>query len=77
MIKSCIELPLEGRFQWNVSNKDAMLCNFTRLLLKGNPATRLVEMDIEHMVLLKIMNECFFQKGGGADQPNSDHKLVL
>jgi len=54
-----------------------MLGSFTKLLLKGNPATRLVEMDIKHRVLLKIMNECFFQKGGGADQPNSDHKLVL
>ena len=77
VIAQACRMPLEGRFQWNVSSKDAMLDSFTRLLLKGNPATRLVEMDIEHMVLLKIMNECFFQKGGGADQPNSDHKLVL
>jgi len=57
--------------------KDALLESYTNLLLRGNPATKLVEMDIEHRVLLKIINECFFQKGGGADQPNLDHKLVL
>jgi len=28
-------------------------------------------------MLLKFMTECFFQKGGGSDQPSNDHKLVL
>jgi len=28
-------------------------------------------------MLLKFMTECFFQKGGGSDQPSIDHKLVL
>jgi len=51
--------------------------SYTNLLLRGNPATKLVDMDIKHRVLLKIINECIFQKGGGADQPNLDHKLVL
>jgi len=74
--KACRMAP-EGRFQWNVSRKDALLESYTNLLLRGNPATKLVDMDIKHMVLLKIINECFFQKGGGVDQPNLDHKLVL
>jgi len=74
--KACRMAP-EGRFQWNVSRKDALLESYTNLLLRGNPATKLVDMDIKHRVLLKIINECFFQKGGGADQPNLDHKLVL
>jgi len=74
--KAC-RMALEGRFQWNVSKKDALLESYTNLLLKGNPATKLVDMDIKHRVLLKIINECFFQKGGGVDQPNLDHKLVL
>ena len=28
-------------------------------------------------MLLKFMTDCFFQKGGGSDQPSVDHKLVL
>jgi len=74
--RACMMAP-EGRFQWNVSRKDVLLESYTNLLLKGNPATKLVDMKIEHRVLLKIINECFFQKGGGSDQPNLDHKLVL
>ena len=26
---------------------------------------------------MKFMTDCFFQKGGGSDQPSVDHKLVL
>jgi len=74
--KACRMAP-EGRFVWNVSRKDALLESYTNLLLKGNPATKLVNMDIKDKILLKIVNECFFQKGGGADQPSLDHKLVL
>jgi len=32
---------------------------------------------VHHRMLLKFMTECFFQKGGGSDQPSVDHKLVL
>ena len=67
----------EERFLWNVSKKDALLKSYTNLLLKGNPATKLVDMDVKYMILLKIVNEYFFQKGGGSDQPNLDHKLAL
>jgi len=74
--RACRMAP-EGRFLWNVSKKDALLENYTNLLLKGNPATKLVDMDVKYKILLKIVNECFFQKGGGADQPSLDHKLAL
>jgi len=74
--KACRMAP-EGRFLWNVSRKDALLESYTNLLLNGNPATKLVNMDIKHRMLLKIVNECFFQKGGGADQLSLDHKLAL
>jgi len=60
VIAQACMMPLEGRFQWNVTSKDAMLDSFVNLLLRGNPATKLAEMDIEHRVLLKIMNERFF-----------------
>jgi len=36
-----------------------------------------VDIDGQHRMLLKFMTECFFQKGGGSDQPSVDHKLVL
>ena len=74
--KACRMAP-EGRFLWNVNRKDALLESYTNLLLNGNPATKLVDMDIKHRILLKMLNECFFQKGGGAYQPSLDHKLVL
>jgi len=74
--KACRMAP-EGRFLWNVSKKDALLESYTNLLLKGNPVTKLVDMDVKYRILLKIVNECFFQKGGGADQPSLDHKLAL
>jgi len=45
--------------------------------LKGNSSTKLVDIDGQHRMLLKFMTECFFQKGGGFDQPSVDHKLVL
>jgi len=36
-----------------------------------------VDIDGQNRMLLKFMTECFFQKGGGSDQPSVDHKLVL
>jgi len=50
---------------------------FTSVVLKGNPATKLVDIEGHHRMLLKFMTECFFQKGGGSDQPSVDQKLVL
>jgi len=74
--KACRAAP-EGRFLWNVSRKNPLLENYTNLVLKGDPATKLVEIDGSHRVLLKFITDCFFQKGGGSDQPSLDHKLVL
>jgi len=67
----------EGRFQWNVSKKNPLLESYTNLLLKGDPSTKLVDMDGNHRMLLKFITDCFFQKGGGSDQPSLDPKLVL
>jgi len=66
-----------GRFLWNVSRKHPLLEIFTYVVLKGNPATKLVEIEGHHRMLLKFITDCFFQKGGGSDQPSVDHKLVL
>ena len=74
--KACRVVPT-GRFLWNVSRKHPLLEIFTTAVLKGNPATKLVDIEGHHKMLLKFMTECFFQKGGGSDQPSVDHKLVL
>jgi len=74
--RACRVAP-QGRFLWNVSRKHPLLEVFTTLVLKGNPATKLVEIDGSHRVLLKFITDCFFQKRGGSDQPSLDHKLVL
>jgi len=74
--RACRVAP-EGRFLWNVSRKHPLLEIFTTLVLKGNPATKLVEIEGNHSMLLKFITDCFFQKAGGSDQPSLDHKLVL
>jgi len=68
---------LEGRFPWNVSRKDPLLESYTNLLLNRDPTTKLVDMDGSYRMLLKFFTDCFFQKGGGYDQPSLDHKLVM
>jgi len=77
VIARACKVALEGRFQWNVSNKNPLLESYTNLLLKGDPSTKLVDMEGNHRMLLKFITDCFFQKGGGSDQPSLDHKLVL
>jgi len=74
--KACRVAPT-GRFLWNVSREHPLLEIFTTVVLKGNPTTKLVEIEGHHMMLLKFITDCFFQKGGGFDQPSVDHKLVL
>jgi len=65
------------RFLWNVYRNHPLLDSFKGTVLKGNSSTKLVDIDGHHRMLLKFMTECFFQKGGGSDQPSVDHKLVL
>jgi len=74
--RACRMAP-EGRFQWKVSRKNPLLESYTNLLLKGDPATKLVDMDDNHRMLQKFITDYFFQKGGGSNQPSLDHKLVL
>jgi len=74
--KACRVAPT-GRFLWNVSRNHPLLESFKSVVLKGNPATKLVDIDGHHRMLLKFMTDCFFHKGGGSNQPSVDHKLVL
>jgi len=74
--KACRVAPT-GRFLWNVSRNHPLLDSFKSVVLKGNSATKLVDIDGHHRMLLKFMTECFFQKGGGSDLPSVDDKLAL
>jgi len=74
--KACRVAPT-GRFLWNVSRNHPLLESYKSVVLNGNPATKLVDIDGQHRMLLKFITECFFQKGGGSDQPSVDHKLVV
>jgi len=65
------------RFLWNASRSHPLLERFKSVVMNGNLPTKLVDIEAHHMMLLKFMTECFFQKGGGSDQPNVDHKMVL
>jgi hypothetical protein len=51
--------------------------SYVRLFCKGNPKAKTTEMEDCHRLLLKFYANCFFQRGGGADQPNQDHQLAL
>ena len=60
--RACRMAP-EGKIQWNVSKKNPLLESYTNLLLKGDLATKLVDMEGNHRMLLKFITDCFFQKG--------------
>jgi len=74
--KAC-RVAANGRFIWNANRNHPFLESYKGVVLKGNSSTKLVDIDGQHRMLLKFMIECFFQKGGGSDQPSVDHKLVL
>jgi len=77
MIAKACRVASSGRFLWNVNMNHPLLDSFKGVVLKGNSSTKLVDIDGHHKMFLKFMTECFFQKGGGSDQPSVDHKLVL
>jgi len=74
--KAC-RVAANGRFIWNANRNHPFLESYKGVVFKGNSSTKLVDIDGQHRMLLKFMTECFFQKGGGSDQPSVDHKLVL
>jgi len=74
--KACRVAPT-GRFLWNITGKHPLISSYTSVVQKGDLATKLVNIDNNHRMLLKFLSEYFLQKGGGSDQPSADHKLVL
>jgi len=76
IFKAC-RVSSKGFFKWDVSPDDVLLQSYVNLFSKGNPKTKTAEMEVCHRLLLKFSANCFFQRGGGADQPNKDHQLAL
>jgi hypothetical protein len=66
----------KGFFKWDVKD-DVLLESYVKLFSKGNPKAKTADMDVYHRLLLKFSAHCFFQRGGGADQPNKDNQLAL
>jgi len=77
VIAKAYRVTASGRYVWNANRNHPLLDSYKGVVLKGNSSTKLVDIDGQNRMLLKFMTECFFQKGGGSDQPNVDHKLVL
>jgi len=46
-------------------------------MFKGNAKGKYKDMQKEHKVLQKLMQECFLPKAGGVDQLSSEHKVFL
>ncbi|AES70076.1 hypothetical protein MtrunA17_Chr3g0096291 [Medicago truncatula] len=73
--KAC-NCPNSGLFQVDVV-KNQWENKITTVLFKGNAKAKTSKMSSAHMMLLKILSDCIFQKGGGTDYPSLDHKVVL
>jgi hypothetical protein len=74
--KAC-RVAAEGRFQEIVKKDDILLKSYYNLLLDGNLEAKTSEMEIHYMMLVKFCTDCFFQRGGGSDQPNHEQKLAI
>jgi len=69
---------VEGSFQWNLNSKKSTWKTTVRdTLFNGNAKGKYKDMQKEHKVLQKLMQECFLPKGGGVDQLSLEHKVFL
>jgi len=60
VIAAACRVTATGRFIWNASRNHPFLDSYKGVVLKGNPSTKLVDIDGQHRMLLKFMTECFF-----------------
>jgi len=52
--KACRVAPT-GRFHWNITRKHPLMSSYTSVVLKGDSATKLVNIDNNHRMLLKFL----------------------
>jgi len=60
---------VEGAFQWTLVVKQS--------LFKGKKDGKYRDMEKEHKVLQKLLQECFLPRGGGVNQLSLEHKVFL
>jgi len=69
---------VEGVFQWNLNKKTSDLIPVVKQsLFKGKNDEKYCDMEKEHKVLQKLLQECFVPKGGGVDHLSLKHKVFL
>jgi len=69
---------VEGTFQRNLNKKTSdWIPVVKQSLFKGKKEGNYSDMEKEHKVLQKLMQECFLPKGGGVDQFSLEHKVLL
>jgi len=68
----------DGKFQWNLNKKSSSWIQTTYdTLYKHNASDKYRDMQKEHKVLQKLMQECFLPKGGGVDTLSLVHRVFL
>jgi len=68
----------DGNFEWNLNKKTCPWIQTTyEALYKHNASDKYKDMQKEHKVLQKLIQECFLLKGGGIDTLSLDHKIFL
>jgi len=69
---------VEGAFQWNPNKKTSDWISVVKQsLFKGKKDGKYCDMEKEHKVLQKLLQECFLPKGGGVDHLSLEHKVFL
>ena len=69
---------VEGDFQWNLNKKTSdSIPVVKQSLFKGKKDGKYCDMEKEHKVLQKLLQECFLPKGGGVDHLSLEHKVFV
>jgi len=69
---------VEGKFQWDLNKKTSSWIQTTfEALYKNNASNKYKDMQKEHKVLQKLIQECFLPNGGGTNTLSLEHKVFL
>jgi len=67
---------VDGYFEWNL-NKKTSPWKETKNNVLYKKSKKYKDMQKEHKVLQKLIQECFLPRGGGTDTLSLDHKVFL
>lgn len=66
-----------GMFQVNIKKKSEWTYAIVKTLYEGRQSDKTCDLKEEHMVLYKLILECFMPRDGGTDYRSRDHNLFL